>query len=265
MKKVKLNAQQRKIFGRKVKKLRKEGLLPANVYGKKVKSQAVKVDLKEFLEVYKQTGETGIVDLSLGGRSKTRPVLIHNLQKHPVTDRLFHVDFYQVDLSEKVQVAIPIEMIGEAPAVAKGGVLVQQLGEVEVEALPANLPEKFEVNVISLEEIGQSIAIKDLKVDKAKFKILVDDEDQLVVKIEEPSKEEEEKPAEEEVEEGKPEEKKAKEEPKTDRKEATQKAQKETESTEKGKTSEGKKAGLQKEKGEAEKKKLPQKSSREKK
>ena len=212
MKKVGLKAQKRKIFGRKVKKLRQEGVLPTNIYGKNIKSQAAQVSLKDFLEVFKQVGETGIVELSLEGEGKTRPVLIHNLQKHSVTDQPLHADFHQVTLTEKVQVAIPIELVGEAPAVTKGGVLVQLLNDVEVEALPTDLPEKFEVKVSGLKEIGQSIAVKDLKVDKTKVKILVEEEEQLVVKIEEPAKEEEgEKPAEEEVaaeEEAKPEEKK---------------------------------------------------------
>lgn len=209
MKKVKLVAQQRKVFGRKVKKLRQEGVLPANIYGKNIKSQAVQVNLKDFLEVFKQVGETGIVEISLDKETKTRPALIHSLQRHAVTDQPLHVELRQITLTERVQVAIPIELIGEAPAVDKGGVLVQLLNEIEVEALPTDLLEKFVVDVSGLGEIGQSIAIKDLKVDKAKVKILVEDESQLVVKIEEPAKEEvEEKPT-EEVEEAAAEEKPA--------------------------------------------------------
>jgi len=198
MTKLKLKAEKRKIFGRKVKKLRAEGFLPANIYGKKLKSQAVKVDLKEFLNVYQQTGETGIVELALLKEKKTRPVLVHNLQKDPVTDMPLPAAFHQIDLKEKVQVNIPIELTGEAPAVTKGGVLIQLMDEIEVEALPANLPEKFEIDIGKLEEIGQSISVKELKVEKAKVKLLVDNEEELVVKVEEPKKEEEEeKPAEE--------------------------------------------------------------------
>lgn len=217
MKKLTLKAEKRKIFGRKVKKLRQKGILPANLYGKKIKSQALKVNLKDFLNVYKEVGETGIIQLFIDKKKEPYPVLIHNLQIHPVSDQPLHVDFHKVDLKEKVQVAIPIELIGEAPGVTKGGVLIQSTNEVEVEALPTDLPDKFEVDISKLKEIGQSIAIKDLKVDKTKVKILVEDENQLVVKVEEPRKEEEEeKPEEEEapVEEGKEEEKKEEKEEK---------------------------------------------------
>jgi len=198
MTKLKLKTEKRKLFGRKIKKLRQEGILPANVYGKGIKSQALKVDLKEFLTVYKEAGETGIIELGLAKEKKSRQVLIHNLQKHPVTDQLLHADFHQIDLKQKVQINIPIELKGEPPAVSKGGVLVQLMSEIEIEALPTELPGKFEIDISKIEEIGQSITVKDLKVDKKKVKILVDDEDQLIAKVEQQKEEkEEEKPVEE--------------------------------------------------------------------
>lgn len=190
MEKLILKIQKRKIFGRKVKNLRKQGFLPGNIYGKKIKSQAVKINKKDFLNIFKQAGETGLVQLILAEKKTPYTVLIHNPQIHPVSGEILHVDFRQVDLTEKVQVAIPVELKGEAPAVNKGGVLVHLINEVEVEALPTDLPDKFEVDVSHLEEIGQSISIKDLKIDKKKAKILID-ENQLVVNIEEPKKEEE--------------------------------------------------------------------------
>lgn len=228
MPELKLKAEKRNIFGRKIKKLRAEGILPANIYGKNLKSQGAQIDLKEFLKIYEQAGETNIIKLTLAKEAKTRPVLVHNLQVDPVTDQPLHVDFHQVDLKAKVEVAIPIELKGEAPAVAKGGVLVQIMDEVEVEALPTDLPDKFVVDISSINEIGQGISIKDLKVEKNKIKVLVDDEEQLLVKVEEPEKEEEEKPAveavaegEEPVEEEKAEEKaEEKEEEKEEKKEA---------------------------------------------
>jgi len=194
---LKLKVDKRKLYGRKIKKLRQEGILPANIYGKKLKSQAIKVDLKDFLAIYKEAGETGIVKLNLAKETKTRPVLIHNLQKDPVTDQPLHADFHQVDLKTKVQVSIPIELKGEAPAVGKGGVLIQLINEVEVESLPMDLPDKFELDISKIEEVGQGISVKELKIDEKKVKILIDNKDQLVVKVEEPKEEKEEAPAEE--------------------------------------------------------------------
>jgi len=198
MKKLTLKVEKRKIFGRKVKKLRQEEILPANLYGKKVKSLALQLNLKDFLAVYSQAGETNIIELAIAKEEKIHSVLIHNLQIHPVSDAPLHVDFREIDLKEKVQVVIPIELSGEAPAVNKGGVLVLLLKEIQVEALPTDLPEKFMVDVNKLAEIGQSLSVKDLQYDKAKIKLLVEDENLLVVKIEKPAKEEvvEEKPAE---------------------------------------------------------------------
>lgn len=188
--KVSLQAEKRKILGRKVKKLRQEEILPANIYGKKVKSLAVQVDLQSFLPVFKQVGETGLVELKVKGEKKLRSVLIHNVQMHPVSDHPLHADFYQVDLRQKVTTEIPIELVSESPAVEeKGGVLIQPLSEVEVEALPANLPDKFEVNVGKLKEIGDMALVGELKVPEG-VKILTSAK-QVLVKIEPPTKEEE--------------------------------------------------------------------------
>ena len=216
MKKTKLEVQKRKIFGRKVKKLRAEGVLPVNIYGAKIKSIAVQVDLKKFEEIYKRIGETGVVDLKVKGEKEPRLILIHNLQLDPVTDLPLHADFHQVKLKEKITVEIPIEMIGEAPAEKERvGILVSLLDSLEVEALPTDLPEKFEVDVSKLEKIDDAIRVKDIKVDEKKIKILVS-ENEVVVKIEPLAKEEvlpsEEKIVEEEIpEEGLPKEAKPEE------------------------------------------------------
>jgi len=195
--KIKLKVNKRTLVGRKVRKLRQQGILPANIYGKDIKSLSVKLSAKDFHKVYSQAGETGIIDLKVDKEAKVRPVLIHDPNIHPVTDEILHVDFRQVDLTKKVTVKIPVELVKEAPAVSKGGVLLQLINEIEVEALPTDLPDKFTVNVSKLEEIGQGINLKDIKVD-SKVKILADNLDELVVKIEEPTKEEE-KPEEPEV------------------------------------------------------------------
>lgn len=182
-----LKASPRKITGRKVKQLRSGGLLPSNIYGKKVKSTSISVNLKDFEKVYSEAGETGLVELSLG--TTKRPVLIHNVQKEPVTDLPIHVDFYQVNLKEKVQTTVPLEIKGEAPAEASGaGTVVQQIQEVEVEALPTDLPDEFIVDVSKLEEVDQAILVKDLKVGKG-VKVITEP-DQIIVKVEPPQKEE---------------------------------------------------------------------------
>lgn len=165
MKITKLDVEKRKISGKKVKSLRKQGILPANIYGKKIKSQAVQLPLKEFEKVFKDVGETGLVELSIVGEEKTRPALIHNVQLDPVVAQPLHADFFQVDLKEKVNAMVPLELIGEALAVKdKKGVLLATINDVEVEALPGDLPEKIEVDVSALSAVDQEVKVGDLKV-----------------------------------------------------------------------------------------------------
>ncbi len=194
--KIKLNVEKRKVIGHKVKLLRQEGILPANIYGKEIKSLAVQVDLKSFLPILKGVGETGLVELKVKGEDKVRPVLIHNIQYHSVSDEPLHADFYQVDLKEKVTAKIPVELVGESAAVkGKVGILIQPLSEIEVEALPADLPEKIELNISSLEQIDDAVTLADVKLAEGVRPLT--DTSQILAKIEPPAKEEEVAPVEE--------------------------------------------------------------------
>lgn len=183
MTKITLKSEKRELFGRKVSRLRKSGLIPANVFGKKIESQAISVDAKEFADVFKKAGETQLIDLN--GKS----VLVSNLQKDPISNLVIHVDFRQVDLTEKIEAKVPVILEGESPAEKQNlGTVVQQIDEIEVEALPADLPEKVIVDISVLAEVDQAIYVKDLKVDK-NVEIKTDLES-IVVKVEPPTKEE---------------------------------------------------------------------------
>ncbi len=187
--KIKLTVEKRKITGRKTKTLRREGILPANIYGKKEKSLSVQLETKSFLPVFKEVGETGLIELKVADEKETRPVLIHNVQFHPVDETPLHVDFYQVDLKEKVTTKVPVELIGESPAVKdKIGILIQPLSEVEVEALPADLPEKIEVNISGLKAINDAVAVSDVKLPEG-VRVLTEGKE-ILVKIEPLAKEE---------------------------------------------------------------------------
>jgi large subunit ribosomal protein L25 len=162
MKKHILTATPRGLVGRKVKQLRKQGFVPGTIYGKKVKSISLSVTIDDFAKVYKEAGESGLVELTLN--KDVHPVLIHNVQIDPIRGNPLHVEFYQVDLKEKVHTKVPVEFTGESAAVAnKIGVLLTITDEVEVEALPTDLPEKFTVDVSSLADIDAELKVKDLK------------------------------------------------------------------------------------------------------
>ena len=176
----KLDVTKRTVVGKKVKKLRKEGLLPANIYGKGIKSMSVQVKTKDFDKLFKEVGETGLIDVAVDGQLK--PVLIHNVQIDVISRLPLHADFYQVNLKEKVKTMVPIVTVGEPKAVTdKVGLLMQTLNEVEVEALPEDLPEKIEVNVEPLATVEQQITVGDLKV--ASGVVVLTDTGQVVAKI----------------------------------------------------------------------------------
>jgi large subunit ribosomal protein L25 len=193
MEKIVLKAKSRKEVGRKVKLLRKGGILPANIYGKKIKSESIQIGVSDFRDVYKKAGETGLIYLELeGGKEKKeeRPVLVANIQKDPVSDMLLHIDFHQVDLKEKVEAKVPVELVGESPAEKQSiGTVVQYLKEIEVEALPTDLPEKFQIDISALTEVDQMVHVKDLPYDKSKIEVKTDIEE-ILIKVEPPQKEE---------------------------------------------------------------------------
>ncbi|MBI5045363.1 MAG: 50S ribosomal protein L25 [Candidatus Levybacteria bacterium] len=194
-----LNASKRTVLGKKVKKLRKEGLLPANVYGKSLPSISLQLAMKDFVEVFKDVGETGLIDLMVDGQK--HPVLIKNVQFEFRNHIPLHADFYEVNLKEKVKTMVPLELTGEALAVKENiGTLIQPASEVEVEALPEALPEKIEVNIESLAAIDDQITVADLSVPEGVT--ILTEEGQVVAKIAEIVIEEEPEPVAEEGAEG---------------------------------------------------------------
>ncbi len=180
MKHPKLVVQKREVVGKAVKKLRKEGILPANIYGKDLKSIPVQVPTKEFQGLYKQVGKTGLVDVELDGA--IHPVLIHNIAMNYLTDMPLHADFFKVNLKEKITSQVPVVLVGEAQAVTdKVGMLITPMSEVEVEALPEELPENIEVNVEKLAAIDDQITAGDVKAPKGVT--ILTDPAQVLVKV----------------------------------------------------------------------------------
>lgn len=182
MEKLELAAKKRDIIGKKVKNLRERGELPGNVYGKGLASTAVTVTERPFRETLRAAGETGVVYLRVEGEEAPRPVLIHGVQKDPVTDDPFHVDFYQVNLKEKTTANVPVVLTGENELEKRGeGLIIQALNEVEVEALPTDIPHEFIVDVSGLTEIGQTVKVSDLSYDHEKVTVKTDPEQSVLV------------------------------------------------------------------------------------
>ena len=180
-----LTAQVRDLKGRRVKNLFADNLLPANLFGSDIESIALQLPLKEALALYQEAGDTQVVYLSIDGESSARPILFAEAQFHPVTGKLIHLVLRQINLKEKVTVAIPVELIGENKI--PGGVVLTVHNEIEVEALPTNLPEQFTVDISLLTEIGQAVTFNDLAFDRSKVTLLVEEQelDNPVVLIQE--------------------------------------------------------------------------------
>jgi len=188
-------------LGKKVKSLRRRGLTPANIYGHNVESQAIQVATEELKHVLKSAGRNDIVYLRLDG-DDARPTFVRDVQQHPVTDAIQHIDFLQISLREKVRADVPIHLTGLSPAVdTYGGILMHGLDHVTVEALPTEVPSFLEIDVSPLTEINQALHVSDL--DLPDEVTLLTDPEQVVAKVAPPAVEPvEEVPEEEELEEG---------------------------------------------------------------
>ena len=196
-KNLKINAQKRKIIGKKVRQIRQEEKLPVVVYGKGKKSQSLIVDQKDFLKIYKEAGRTTLVDLSIDDKVSFK-TLIHDIQKHPVTDEILHIDFYQVKMDEKIKTEVPIVFEGISKAVdEKDANLVKNKDIIEIEALPNDLIHEIKVDISPLENYDDAIYIKDLKVPQNVE--IIGESDEIVVLAQEPISEEELEKMEEEA------------------------------------------------------------------
>lgn len=178
--KLELKVTKRATFGKALKKIRSQGLIPANIYGKNYTSEAIELSFLHFSKLYKTSGETQVIYLNLDG--KEIPTLIHNVQKHPVTHAFLHVDFRKVDLKQKIEAQVPILFIGESEAVEqKKGDLLTILDELTISALPDKIPHSIEVDISSLKEVDDQIIVSNIK--KSDDYDIIADQENIIAKI----------------------------------------------------------------------------------
>jgi large subunit ribosomal protein L25 len=158
-----LTVSPREVVGKKSEQLRRQGLLPGIVYGYDVQEPLrVQVDRREFERVYNRAGANSLIDLHMEG-IRTIRVFVHEVARHPVSRQFLHVDFTAVNLKQPVTADVALVLIGEAPASRGGeGMVLQTLETLHVRALPTHLPSNVEVDISSLEEVGQAIHVSDL-------------------------------------------------------------------------------------------------------
>ncbi len=184
MEKIQLESKARDIQTDVVSKLRKEGFIPAELYGHNVPNIHLAISQNVFEKVFRKAGESTIIEL-LDPSGKVHNVLIQDVQKHYLTSEPIHVDFYEVKMTEKLTATVELEFVGEAKAVRElGGTLLKVLTQVDVQCLPADLPSVIEVDIASLNNFDDVIAIKDLKVSD-KVEVLGEPEE-VVAKVQAP-------------------------------------------------------------------------------
>lgn len=186
-----LQAQKRNTDEKKASMLRREGYLPAVLYGRKTAAQPLTLNAKEFQKAFRKAGGSELIDLKIG---EERPVktLIKDVQYDPVSDGIIHTDLYQVELTEKVTAKVPLKLVGESLPVKSGeALLLVLLNELEVEALPLDLPAEINIDISPLNNIGDRLTVKDLPMDRTKVTIKHEPED-IVVKLDYPEMKEEE-------------------------------------------------------------------------
>jgi large subunit ribosomal protein L25 len=173
--KLALQLEQRSIIGKKVKNLRREGIIPATVYGKGVEPVSVQVDEKTFGLLYRQAGRSALVELQIPGM-KTQSAFIQAIQRHPVTRRILHADLRVVNLNEPITVDVPVRLVGENTMVEKGqATFNQQHATLSVTALPANVPQHIDIDISEL-DLESEVRVRDLAV-PAEVTVLTDAED----------------------------------------------------------------------------------------
>ncbi len=171
--------------------LRGKGLVPAVFYGPKQSSTPIAIDSLKLERVWKEAGETTLVKLT--GAGEEIDTLIHDAQVHPLTGKLLHVDFYVLEKGKKIEIKVPLEFVGVAPAEKLGGIAVKTMHEIEIEVAPAELPHHLDVDMSALENIGSHITAKEIKLPpSAELKTAPDE---IVVSIIEFKEEKEEAPA----------------------------------------------------------------------
>ena len=179
MDKIVLNAERREVIGKKVKLLRNEGKLPGIIYGKSTESIPIILDLKEATKILKATSSSSLLTINSDGEEFS--TLVRERQRDVIRGNYLHVDFLSVSLTEKVRAKVNIVVEGEAPALINiETLLTSGLDQIEVESLPQDLPEKFTVDLSSLEEVGDGIYVRDLEI-QPNVELLADPDEMIVV------------------------------------------------------------------------------------
>lgn len=175
-----IDAQPRTLTGKKVGALRREGFVPATVYGPKSAPVNIQIPYRPLEVALLKAGGSNLIDITTDG--KTHTVLVREVQRNPITRKILHVDFFELDLTQRLRTDVPLQLVGESPAVAaKLGVLITGPTSLHVELLPSQLMDHIAVDISVLTEVGQSIHVSDIKVEEGV--VILNDPDELIARV----------------------------------------------------------------------------------
>jgi len=161
--KIKLKVEKREITGKKVRFLRNRGIVPLHLFGHRLDSMALQGDAATLQKVVSRAGHTRLIELEVSGEATPRNVMVREVQKDPIKGNLIHVDLYQVNMSEKIRVEVPIVLVGESPALKiRDNMLYQDLDSLTIECLPDKMPDRIQVDISGITEAEQAIRVKDI-------------------------------------------------------------------------------------------------------
>ena len=174
-----LAAEQRAVLGKKVKHLREQGIVPGVLYGNDIESMSLQFDEHDLIDFLSRVGGSQLISISIEDHDGPEMALLRDSQRDPITGQILHVDFYRVNMEERLTTEIPLTTIGESPVdVAHSGILLQGVQAIEVECLPGDLVNEIEIDLSTLTEVGQGIYVRDLDVPPA-IDVLTDSEEMV--------------------------------------------------------------------------------------
>ena len=176
-----LSLSQRTVTGKKVKQLRRQGILPVHIYGTGIESQALQGQAGDLRRLLPQVGTNIPVSVQIDGSDDENICFVREVQRHPVTEDLLHIDFIRVDVTQTISAEVPITLVGFAPAIQQGGTLLQPLTSLLVEALPMDIPASVEADVSGLDDFEKSIVVSDISI--ASNVTVLTDSDEFVARV----------------------------------------------------------------------------------
>lgn len=181
---IELSVSKRSTIGKQVRALRRDGIVPAVLYGRHMEAPVLlQMGARVFSRVLAKAGTSHLVTLNIAGEPKPQLTLVREVQREPITGNFYHVDFLAVSMTEKIRLKVPLAIVGEAPPVGRNeGIVLQAMNEIEIECLPGDLIESVRVDISTLDQVGKEIKVSDLGAQLKGVEILADP-DELIVRI----------------------------------------------------------------------------------